>query len=526
MPLDDKTNYGNAPGDGPLRPGGQSVAEITQPEQNLPNTPSPSVKAQQPALQLVRDIAGGTERVRGKTTQYLPKAPGESPENYSVRLNRSVFFNVFGKTVDGLAGFVFAKDPQLGDDVPAPIVAQWENIDNAGTHGDVFCRDLFQDALTAGHAGILVDFPATGGTQTAADERGSLPIRPYWVPITKDQIVSWRTSVENGVTILTQLVLEECTYVADGQFGEKEQKRYRVFSRVNGVVGFQLLEITQNNAVVVVGKGTYPTQEFIPFSEIVTSGRKSMFVSSPPLLDLAYLNVAHYQQWSDYATSIHKTCVPLLALFGFNEPEDQGVKRPIIVGPNTVLISTDPNAKAEYVSHSGEALGACKQSLDDLKSDMAVLGLAMLAPQKRAAETAEAKRIDKAAADSELGVSARGLQDGVERALGFHAKYLKLEDGGSIQINRDFDIRGPDAGLIGAYADLAVKLGVPARFVLEQLQRLGAIPDGEDLEKLEKDMLAEQAAKMEEQRLVMEEAAASANQPMNGGQQPPMQKSA
>ena len=75
--------------------------------------------------------------------------------------------------------------------------------------------------------------------------------------------------------------------------------------RNEGVVGWALLEVTEKKTVIQVGEGTYPTQAEIPVSEIVTSGRVSMFESSPPLLDLAYLNVAHYQQWSDYATSIH-----------------------------------------------------------------------------------------------------------------------------------------------------------------------------------------------------------------------------
>ena len=31
---------------------------------------------------------------------------------------------------------------------------------------------------------------------------------------------------------------------------------------------------------------------------------------------MAYLNIAHYQQWSDYATSIHMSNVPFLAAYG------------------------------------------------------------------------------------------------------------------------------------------------------------------------------------------------------------------
>lgn len=518
--LADPTNYLNPPGAGPLRPGGVSVGSPT-PEADLPSTPSPAVKKQMPALTIARDLSGGNERVKACGPLYLPKAPGESQANYAIRLARSVFFNVFGKAIEGLCGFVFAKDPVLGDDVPAIIKEHWENIDLQGTHGDVFARDLLHDDLTAGHCAIHVEYPQTDGTQTAADERGPNAIRPYWIPIKKDNIVSWRTANENGRLVLSQLVLKECQYVADGRFGEKEQERYRVLYRENGVVGWVLLEITKERTVLMVDGGTYPTQTEIPVAEIVSSGRESMFVSDPPLIDLGYLNIAHYQMWSDYAIGIHKTNVPVLTLMGFIDGSGETPTQ-VVVGPNTVLQTTNVEAKAAYISHDGAALGATKQALDDLKSDMAILSIAMLAPSKRAAETAEAKRIDKAAESSALAVTARGLQDGFERALGFHAKYLRIASGGgSLSINRDFDNTVLDAATMSAMADFAVKLNVPVRTILEELQKGGRFV-GVNLDELEQEIEANQAAAQDQARMDAEHAAqlAADAAAANGGQGP------
>jgi hypothetical protein len=147
------------------------------------------------------------------------------------------------------------------------------------------------------------------------------------------------------------------------------------------------------------------------------------------------------------------------------------------------------------VSHDGAALGSTKIALDDLKSEMGTLGLAMLSPQKRMAETAEAKRLDKSTSDSSLSVAARGLQDAVERALGFHARYLGLSEpgaGGSIEINRDFEGLLMDAPVMSAYAQL-VNAGFPERVVLEALQRGGRIAEDADLEELEMEMAAARA---------------------------------
>ena len=139
----------------------------------------------------------------------------------------------------------------------------------------------------------------------------------------------------------------------------------------------------------------------------------------------------------------------------------------------------------EYVSHDGAALGEAKAALDDLKADMGTLGLAMLAPQKRTAETAESKRLDKSTSDSALSVTARALQDGIENARGFHAKYLRgTPEGGSITINRDFEGLLLEAPVMAAFAAL-VKAGFPPRPVLLALQRGGRIEADADIDQLE-----------------------------------------
>ena len=492
-PTYDPTNMGNQPGNGPLRVGGQSVSGLPQSEADLPSTPSKCVKAMAPALQIVRDCWIGTSQIRAKAQAYLPQAPGEQPLAYQARLARSVFTNIYRNTIEGLVGYVFRTDPSLGEDIPPAIQDHWENIDLAGTHGDVFMRDRLVDVMIAGHGAILVDYPQTGGDQTRADEL-MMDIRPYWVPIQKDQILSWRTENEGGHTVLTQVVIKECTYEPVGEFGDQEVTRYRVFTREAGLVSYRLLQIgSDQKTVITVEEGTYPTQQEIPIAEIRTSGSTGIFESEPPLLDLAFLNISHYQQWSDYATSIHKTCVPIWVETGVTMQPD-GSPETVILGPNTCRQFTNPQATASYQSHSGAALASCKQALDDLKNDMAQLGLAALQSSKRVAETARAKELDKSASDSALAVTARALQDAVERALDFHARYLGLDEGGSVEINRDYQNEILDAPTMTAYVALSTQLGLPLRVILEALQEGGRIPESYDLDQLEQEMMANQAA--------------------------------
>lgn len=507
--LSDPTNYGNPPGQGSLRPGGAAKSMTVSSDAELPSTLNATAKRQAHAVGIVRDLWGGTERLRDCGPLYLPKAEAEESDHYHIRLAGAVFFNAFRRTVSGLTGFVFAKDPVLGEDVPPQIAEHWENIDSAGTHGDVFLREQFQDALQTGHNAILVEFPSTGGEQKADTEiRGE--IRPYWVPIKKDNIVSWRTTTVLGKPLLSQLVLKECTMEAKGSFGDEEVTRYRVLYRTpEGIVGWRLLRVVDgangSKGVLEEGFGTYPTQDEIPVAEVTTSGKRGLFDSDPPLMDLAYLNIAHYQERSDYAYSKHMTCVPLLGMYGFPDKDDEGKPLKIRVGPNAAVRTSNHEARVEYTTHDGQSLGEVRQSLEELKSEMGTLGLSMLAPQKRSAETAEAKRLDKQTTDSDLAVAARGLQDAVERALYFHARYLKLEDGGSIEINRNFEATVMEPAVMQAYVQLAKELGLPLRVVLQELKQGGRIGSDEDLDELETEMMANATALEEEQRREAEE---------------------
>jgi hypothetical protein len=504
-------DYGNAPGMGPLRQGGVPAPDglmQSNSESNLPSTKSKAAKSQESDLQLVRDLAAGPSRVKDQGPLYLPKAPREEDENYRTRLQRSVFFNYFGHTARGLTGFVFRKDPVLGDDVPVAIKGtdteggQWENIDNTGTHGDVFIRERFYDAMIAGHGAILVEFPLTDGTQSLADEKDG--IRPYWVPVLKENILSWRTTVENGRTILTQVVLKECTMIPDGRFGEKEQTRYRVLFR-EGVVGWELLEINEKKELILVDSGVYGNQTEIPLAEITTCGKRSLFESDPPLLDLAHINLAHYRQWSDHDTSLHLTCVPLLYEAGATpEYDTEGKKIPRVVGPNAMFTYSDPNARLDYASHDGAALGECKKSLEDLAGACANFGMAMLASEKRAAETEKSKEISKSGTDSQLAISARGLQDAVEKALQFHANYLREQDGGSITINREYNDVLMEPNVMTAYATL-IGLGFNKEIALQMMKLGGRLPEDTDIEAEAMAWEAAMQAEKEAKRLEMEQ---------------------
>src|SRR5690554_1705728 len=105
-----------------------------------PGAVSLAYLSMQPAVEICRDVMGGTLVMRAKGRAYLPQFPKEEDEQYAQRLGQAVLFNAFAKTVKSLTGMVFRKPIALGEDFPEPIKPHLENIDLAGRHVDVFAR--------------------------------------------------------------------------------------------------------------------------------------------------------------------------------------------------------------------------------------------------------------------------------------------------------------------------------------------------------------------------------------------------
>jgi hypothetical protein len=368
---------------------------------------------------------------------------------------------------------VFRRDPEY-ENVPSALESDMEDIDLAGTHADVFLRDLFADALEVGHAFILVDAPKADGPAPNAAAEALLGLRPYWVHVKKDDCLSWRTVRESGAVVVEQVVIRETVQEADGEFGDRSVVRYKVYHRADPVT-WEVWEERDKGEPEQKSQGIIANVSEIPLVPVY-GDRSGIFESNPPLLDLAHLNVAHYQVQSDHLTALHKASVPIPVLVGVD------TKSQMPVGPN-VGVKLPEGGDFKYAETTGAALNATRQQLVDFEKQMAIQGMGMLMSETRAAETAEAKRIDKSEQDSALTVAARSLQDATEEALSFHAQMRGLgDDGGSVAVNRDFERLSLDAQQVQAYAGLVAA----GQLSLETLWRIlaegGVLPDEFDAE--------------------------------------------
>jgi hypothetical protein len=422
-----------------------------------------------PRWKLCRDVDTGTEAVREEDNldDYLPQGPAETSDQRLRRSKRAEFFPMFKETVKGLTGLVFRKDPVFGDDVPPPIVNLLENIDGAGTHVAIFAKRLFADGLKKGHGGILVDVPKVSSTRPLTiQEEKTIGLRPYWVWIKPEQITNWRYQTINGHLVLTLLVLAEVIDVPNGNYGTTTATRYRVFSRdPSGLIKYEVwTQTAPDKDPEIFDNGTLKNVNVIPFTAFYAGERVAPLQSIPPLIDLAYTNIAHWQVLCDQRTAVHAAGNAILVIKGRttsgvsadpNLPLSAQVTNPdyategpaagalaptsdIVLGPE-MGIEVDKDGAVEFAEVSGNAIGATRQEIVDIETRGAAQGLAMLQRSTRAAQTAETEKLQRNEKDASLSSAARSLEDCIEMALAYTALFMGLETGGSCTIDRAFE---------------------------------------------------------------------------------------
>lgn len=425
---------------------------------------SDAVKAMAESWPIADALLGGTPAMRKAAQAYLPKWPNEDPDSYEARRKTATLYPAFDRTLGVMAGKPFSKELTLSEDVPESIRDWCQNCDLEGRNLHSFMADQMAECLGYGIAGVLVDFPRTAGLRTRADEAAA-GVRPYLVMVKHSQVLGWRTARgDDGVTRLTQLRLAEVVEVDDGEYGTKEVQRVRVLRPGR----WELWE-QGDRAWTKIDEGatTLPVIPYVPFY-----GRRTAFMTGKsPLLNLAYLNVKHWQSQSDQDTILHVARVPILFTKGFQEGET------ITVGASAAVRSENDQADMKYVEHTGAAIEAGRQALEDLQEQMIQTGAELLVAQPGERSATEANN-DAEANKSELQRIVEGFEDSIDQCLQLMADWAKLGEGGHASLYKDFTA----ATLTDASAQLIMNLQqaglITKKTAIREQQRRGMLaPD-------------------------------------------------
>jgi hypothetical protein len=413
---------------------------------------------------LIDALMGGTKTMRAAGERYLPRWPGELKQSYDKRLATATLFPAYSRTVSVLTGKPFSKPITIGKDVPAKIAAWLDNVDLQHRNLHTFASEVCAEALAYGLCGILVDCPVANGARTVADEKAQ-GIRPYLLHIRPGNILGWKAEQANGNHRLTQLRLLETVKEDNGPFSTKTIEQVRVLEPGKWEVYRQQLP---GDTWTLFDSGTtnLPDIAFVP----VYGFRKDFMIGTPPMLELAHASVEHWQSKSDQQTLLHFARVPILLGIALGDT-------PLVIGGGSVNQTTNEKADLKYVEHSGKAIDAGRISILDLEDRMRQAGAELLVI-KPGNITEVAVMADSEQSMCDLQRIMASVEDSLDQALDFMARFTGETSGGHVTIYRDFGA----ATLVEASADLLFRMNSVGKLsnetTLSELKRRGILsPD-------------------------------------------------
>jgi hypothetical protein len=379
---------------------------------------------------LVRDCIAGQSAVKLGKEKYLPvpdplDASEEGKARYLSYIERATFYGATGRTLRGLVGLVFDKDPAVeAPELLAPVIA---DASGGGMSLDASAEASLFEVVGIGRAGLLTDYPVTEGPTTRADALAG-NIRPTIIRIPAENVINWRTRTVGAKTLLSLVVIREAYVVEDDGFAEQTETQHRVLRLTpEGNYTVSIYRDGASEPIVTTptdGKGL-PLRE-IPFT-FIGAENNDPSVDRPPLLDIAQTNIAHYRNSADYEESVFMLGQPTPVFAGltkawvdevFHSVTDDGhgvIRReslvrlgargaiPLPVGGSAELLQVQPNTLAfEAMTHK--------------EKQMIALG-AKLIENSGTQQTATEATLDSVLDNSVLATCARNVSKAYKQAL-------------------------------------------------------------------------------------------------------------
>ena len=456
-----------------------------------PSVPDPAYWAQTLAWEPVRACLEGTAYLRANAARYLPQQPMELDDSWRGRVSRSVFSPYFGRVVRTAVGLILRKPIHLDGD------AFWTDefaldVDRQGTGLDEFIRNQLFQSVAYGHSSWLVDFPEGKGIKTLLDQQQA-QLRPYFVPIDPAAVIGWRQDARVAAGKLQQVRIKEVASVPKGKFGSEFKQRVRVMEPDH----WEVWERQDDGPVtwIKIEEGPIALGE-VP---MVTTyaGKVATLYSKPPMVEVAQLNLTHYQRHADLIQALHVAAQPLLILKGWDDQTD-----PVGLSVNNALVMP-PEGDAKYVEPASSAFDAQRNELEALVEEMKTLGLAVLTQQKNSAESGLSKSLDRLDANSMLAVISKDLESTLQKAMDMAAAYAGVQ-APTVAIDRDYNVEPLEGQGITAINSIFTSGLIDQQTALELLKRGEILSDDMDVEEILANAETEQLQSIEQEMSKLE----------------------
>lgn len=435
-------------------------------------------------------LMGGTLYMRQLGEAYLPRWPKEDKEDYQKRLAVATLLPAYEETINQNVGRVFAEPIQLGENVPDALREFAKNVDLEGSRLDVWAQAFFSLAMQYGLSHALVDYPRvdTEQVKTRADEKAS-GARPYATMLNPRQVIGWKSKMTAGKVVLTELRIKEVVVEDGDDFGQTKVEQIRLLT-AGQVQIFRKTTGADGQANWSLHEEWQTSRQDITLVTLYTK-RTGFMCGSPPLLNMALLNVKHWQSQSEQDNILHVARVPLLTVFGLEEGQE------LVIGSSSATQFSDRQKQGlEYVEHTGTSISSGKDSLTDLVEQMRQAGAKLLRTDNTSTKSVDQTSEEKMQEQSPLYTMATSLEDAIDNILQIMAEYIGESEGGNVDVRTELDVESKEFNPPAALAIQSLRQGGDLRRIdaIRGLQKLNLIDADADPEKVLDELLAESSS--------------------------------
>lgn len=438
-----------------------------------------------------RDASNGQRAIHSAGEIYLSKLSEQDDDEYNAYLERALFYEATGRTVEGLGGMIFRKTPVIDEKSMKEFL---QDVSLDGTDLTGFAQDLTKNVLEVGRSGILVDHPTMDLETNEAGEIVKMTqaqveaqnIRPFIKEYKAESIIFWRVGRVNNKSALVEVRLQETVEEQDTQdeFGvihieqirvleinEANQYQQRLFRKKAGSSKNEQAKYEPYGDPIISMVGG-KALDIIPFV-FVAADSTSPNIEEPPLMGLVNVNVSHYKTTADLEHGAHFTGLPTAVITGHTKG-DEDIFR---IGSTKAWVFSDPAAQARYLEFEGKGLDTLVGLLSSKEDKMASLGAQMLTPSTRKNEaegTAEMRHMGENSVLSSISVT---ISEALNKALEYAALWMNVEPA-TVKLNTDFMAQSLTPQMMTALLQSLQAGRISPQTYFENMQR-GEIIDGE-----------------------------------------------
>lgn len=432
--------------------------------------------------QTIRDCVAGERTVKLKGTEYLRPLDEMSSSEYDSYLDRAVFFNMTGRTVNALTGIVFNRSPQVSG-VPKKLEKAFRLPTRNNVSFDAFLKKTCRELVAMGRYGVLLDMDPNPAPNAV----------PYFVGFAAEHILDWQESVIDGRLVPTEVVLREIREIR-GSFGAGRTTKttYRRLAlewsqdRNNFVYVQYLYEVEGLTIDVdtVVPKRIVPTRHGVPFTRIpfvfLGAVDNTPDIDRSPIADIASLNIAHYRSYAQLEHSRFFTAMPV-----FYAQVPTGTAEPTYRIGSSVVWEVAPGEKPGILEMNGHGLSGLVEACEQKEDQISALGGRLMSAQSRStAESDNALKLKEGNERSILLNIVFSVSEGMTEMLRQWLWWAGVDDPKDVEVelNKEFLTDTLGARELRAVYAMYIDGVVPLTVLHFYLQKAEVIPEWLDVD--------------------------------------------